>query len=450
MRFFASCLLSAAFFVGFTPLYARASDAGAALISQQIEVPSHLPTKPGAIDTPTIRDMSHEEDGFVFIDDKTLEALRPETWNHEDVASAEPLSHAHSISDQEGNEKNALNEDTPTSFKDIIALEGGDEGQTPDDNLPSYAEAIALEEDDLGPLSIIDQKPEEAIHDAVDLCDMSYKKGRDWKRLLKAEKKKGHKIYTFGTSYERRSGFVRARKDGSFDVIFRGTKTGADMLIDAHATWAIDDETGHRVHNGFLNHTKAVLPEVIRILSKHALKNGITSTSRMKVNLVGHSLGGATAQLAIPYIDQLFDLGDVTTFGAPMTYDAQSAQHINKAFSHKIDNFYQNYDPVPYAGAVNPLRGVRPELFLLPEAEPVGQLFPLPTWEAVHKVKGYRTSLEALDKIDGYTYAPQPKKGIAQRVWTGIKRAPVYVEHHAHKALAYSKNAVLSALGYRH
>ncbi len=409
MRFFASCLLSAAFFVGFTPLYARDSAASTVLISQEIEVPSHLPTKPGSIDTLSTRNTLCEKDGFVFIDRKTLE--------------------------------------------DVITLEDGGEGRAPDDNLPSYEEAMGLEEDDCGPMSIIDQKPEEATRDAVDLCDMSYKKGRDWKRLLKAEKKKGHKIYPFGTSYERRSGFVRARADGSFDVVFRGTKTGADLLIDAHATWAVDDETGHRVHNGFLNHTKTVLPEVIRILAKHALKNGITSTSRMKVNLVGHSLGGATAQLAIPYIDQLFDLGDVTTFGAPMAYDAGSAQQINEAFFHKIDNFYQDYDPVAYVGGVNPLRALRPELFLLPEAEPVGQTFSLPTLEAVHKVKGYRTSLEALDKIDGYTYAPQPKKGIAQRVWKGIKRAPVYVEHHAHKALAYTKNAVLNtafrAMGYR-
>ena len=173
----------------------------------------------------------------------------------------------------------------------------------------------------------------------------------------------------------------------------------------------------------------------------------------MKVNLVGHSLGGATAQLAIPYINQLFDLGDVTTFGAPMAYDATSAQQINEAFAHKIDNFYQDYDPVPYAGAVNPLRGLRPELFLLPEAEPVGQIFPLPTLEAVHKVKGYRASLKALDKDNRYTYAPQPQNGVLGRTWKAIKRAPVYVEHHAHKALAYTKNAVLNtafkAMGYR-
>ena len=266
MRFFASCLLSAAFFVGFTPLYARDSAASTALISQEIEVSSHLPTKLGSIDTPTIADTSHEEDGFVFIDHKTREALGSKTWDHEDVTSAEPLSHTHPIRVHEIDKKNAIDEDTPLSYQDIITLAGGDEGRAPDHNLPSYAEATALEEDDLGPMSIINQKPEEAILDAVDLCDMSYKKGRDWKRLLKAEKKKGHKIYTFGTSYERRSGFVRARKDGSFDVVFRGTKTGADILIDAHATWAVDDETGYRVHNGFLNHTKTVLPEVIRIL----------------------------------------------------------------------------------------------------------------------------------------------------------------------------------------
>lgn len=118
-------------------------------------------------------------------------------------------------------------------------------------------------------------------------------------------------------------GFV-ASDDEKVVIAFRGSFTSANTIDEFEKTvtnwlrnlriWQ-DDSTGHRIHQGFLEESTMLLPEV----REAALDHG---AGRKPLYLTGHSAGGALATLAAR---QLRDIGvpveAAYVFGSPRVGD---------------------------------------------------------------------------------------------------------------------------------
>jgi hypothetical protein len=105
-------------------------------------------------------------------------------------------------------------------------------------------------------------------------------------------------------------------------IAVRGTSNIENAMIDISLKLVLDQKTGIRLHDGFSFVAKQVYAEL-----KPMLK------SDYKINVTGHSLGGAVALILAMYLDaDQFDIEQVTTFGQPKVTNiagANKIQHIN-------------------------------------------------------------------------------------------------------------------------
>lgn len=105
-------------------------------------------------------------------------------------------------------------------------------------------------------------------------------------------------------------------------IAVRGTTNIENAMIDISLKLVLDQKTGIRLHDGFSFAAKQVYAEL-----KPMLK------ADYKINLTGHSLGGAVALILAIYLDaNQFNVEQVTTFGQPKVTNISGAnkiQHIN-------------------------------------------------------------------------------------------------------------------------
>ena len=105
-------------------------------------------------------------------------------------------------------------------------------------------------------------------------------------------------------------------------IAVRGTSNIENAMIDISLKLVLDQKTGMRLHDGFSFVAKQVYAEV-----KSMLK------ADYKINVTGHSLGGAVALILAIYLDaDQFNVEQATTFGQPKVTNiagANKIRHIN-------------------------------------------------------------------------------------------------------------------------
>jgi len=289
------------------------------------------------------------------------------------------------------------------------------------------------------------------MQEKVTLCQMAYKdlNSDDWQNFVSKESEKGHKVHVFGTSYEAKSGYVLEKQDGQVSIVFKGTNSVDNAITDANFFWKKDLALGITAHRGFINHVRALSPQLTNILEEITQR----TPTKLQLSIYGHSLGAATAHIAawdlfnraeitdtvssgevsgaiakkakvadtggvneevsgalvngggdieesLQEISPQFTLKEVTAFGAPHAFDAESADTYD-ACDIPTTNVYQQNDPIAYMGGLSPLSAaslaVSPNP-LLPFAfsggKAVGDQVELSASPNAHRLSGYADSIE--------------------------------------------------------
>jgi triacylglycerol lipase len=125
-------------------------------------------------------------------------------------------------------------------------------------------------------------------------------------------------------------------------ISVRGTSNIENAMVDISLKLMVDKNTGVHLHEGFSFAAKQVYAELKPLLN-----------SDYKINVTGHSLGGAVALILAMYLDSYqFDIEQVITFGQPKVTNISGAnkiQHIN--FIRVVTPF----DLVPLVPLFDPL-----------------------------------------------------------------------------------------------
>jgi hypothetical protein len=105
-------------------------------------------------------------------------------------------------------------------------------------------------------------------------------------------------------------------------ISIRGTANTKNAMVDIYLKLVLDQKTGLRLHHGFSLAAKKIYAKLKPLLK-----------ADYKINVTGHSLGGAVALILAIYLDaDQFDIEQVTTFGQPKATNISGAgkiQHIN-------------------------------------------------------------------------------------------------------------------------
>ncbi len=125
-------------------------------------------------------------------------------------------------------------------------------------------------------------------------------------------------------------------------IAARGTENFEDVLLDAESVSRPDRHAGVRLHRGFEKYADAAYARVYPLLRQG-----------YRVNLTGHSLGGAAAAIIMMYLHaDGVQLGEVVTFGQPKVTDAYGvARYAGAPITRVVDC----RDPIP----LTPPRGIR-------------------------------------------------------------------------------------------
>lgn len=158
-------------------------------------------------------------------------------------------------------------------------------------------------------------------------------------RLLKAE-------YNFGICARGGDGVYKQ----DLFIIFRGTDKALDWLTDARGTWTTS-AVGNKVHRGFSDTFNCLVDDI---------KSFLDGKTFRQVHCIGHSLGGAVANLTALWIKDNGYCNNVVlyTFGSPRVGLIDFASRVtNKVGAENIHRVYHDNDfvsmvgPYPYCHA---------------------------------------------------------------------------------------------------
>jgi hypothetical protein len=172
--------------------------------------------------------------------------------------------------------------------------------------------------------------------------------------------REGYEIIPFGNSFEEDAGHVFI-KGKEITIAYHGTrfKHGLwglnDVITDLNASFTTSEllPEGGRIHRGFYTSFTDSWPNLYGILKSHAEKQG-SEIKDFKINLTGHSMGGAVAKIAALCLNKTEGAKDihVATFGDPRVFDLTASEIYNDALQETTIRVTQHrQDPVP---AVSP------------------------------------------------------------------------------------------------
>jgi len=127
-------------------------------------------------------------------------------------------------------------------------------------------------------------------------------------------------------------------------VAFRGTTVASlrDWLTNVRFRFTSYPGYG-RVHRGFMWSTMNVVEDIDRLLGSHHVIH-----DHKRLHLVGHSMGGAIAHLAVPIVtDMGIEVETLATFGCPRPGDAEFAGSID-GIPKNVHRWVNNTDIVPH------------------------------------------------------------------------------------------------------
>ncbi|WP_241654132.1 lipase family protein [Wolbachia endosymbiont of Laodelphax striatellus] len=154
---------------------------------------------------------------------------------------------------------------------------------------------------------------------------------------------------TGSNSYNRDAGYIFI-KDKEVTIAYHGTRDLNDVKEDLRASLAklsfLPED--HRVHSGFYSLFKRSWPSVHKILKGHANDKGL-AIKDLKINVTGHSMGGALASIAALCLNKTEDAEDVhvATFGSPRVFYNCAADVYDKCLGNKTIRVACQSDPVP-------------------------------------------------------------------------------------------------------
>ncbi len=146
--------------------------------------------------------------------------------------------------------------------------------------------------------------------------------------------------------------YIFKKKDSNEATFaFRGTVTSKNVKSDINIkktalSFQSKDGKGTdlpgKTHRGFKEAYDSMRDEIHYLLENTPLKD-------CKINITGHSLGGALANLcALDLHQSKYGIEKVVTFGAPRVFDEEGAkQYYNSELSDKTLRVVQEGDPVP-------------------------------------------------------------------------------------------------------
>ncbi|MFP3016053.1 MAG: hypothetical protein ACEY3H_00415 [Wolbachia sp.] len=159
---------------------------------------------------------------------------------------------------------------------------------------------------------------------------------------------------TGSNSYNRDAGYVFIKKEREkkeeITISYHGTRDLNDVKEDLRASLAklsfLPED--HRVHSGFYSLFRCSWPSVHKILQGHANDQGL-EIKDLKINVTGHSMGGALANIAALCLNKTEDAKDVhvATFGSPRVFYNSAAEVYNECLGSKTIRVACQSDPVP-------------------------------------------------------------------------------------------------------
>ncbi|WP_395463067.1 lipase family protein [Wolbachia endosymbiont of Cantharis cryptica] len=233
-------------------------------------------------------------------------------------------------------------------------------------------------------------KTDELIEDEEDFVILENEKMYKTRAELISE---GYETIPFGNSFEEDAGHVFI-KDKEITIAYHGTRGLNDAITDVNALFTTSEllPEGGRIHRGFYNSFTDSWPNLYGILKSYAEKQE-SEIKDFKINLTGHSMGGAVAKIAALCLNKTESAKDVhvATFGDPRVFDLTASEIYNNVLQEKTIRVTQHrQDPVP---AVSP--------GFLGYAHVGAQLrVSAPEEYTVHKIDGYHEAIYKTDESD--------------------------------------------------
>jgi hypothetical protein len=273
---------------------------------------------------------SVEDDKSEILGDKDVSAPVDETVNNEEVPTSDPL------------------EESDVDEFEII------EDINPPDSREKSIPASSYEINKS--IAEIAGFNKEKLLEMCTFSKMTY--GNDDEKLSKAgyktrvelSKKEGYYITSFLYPDGREAGFVFI-KGKEVTIAYRGTQGSPDMLADANTFFTVHAflPEGGRVHKGFYNAFESSFAGLESILKSQAKAQNL-EIKDLKINLTGHSMGGALAKVAALCLKKTEGAQDihVATFGDPRVFDLTASERYNEVLGENTIRVTQHrQDPVP-------------------------------------------------------------------------------------------------------
>ncbi|WP_250295246.1 lipase family protein [Wolbachia endosymbiont of Oedothorax gibbosus] len=203
----------------------------------------------------------------------------------------------------------------------------------------------------------------------------------------------GYNIIPFYYNNPKCAGFVFA-KDKEITIAYHGTQDRHDVITDLNAVFTTSKflPEGGRMHSGFYNTFTGSWRSLYKVLKTHAEKQG-SEIKDFKINLTGHSMGGAVAKIAALCLNKTEGAEDihVATFGDPRVFDLTASELYNDVLQEKTIRVTQHrQDPVP---------AVSPGVFGY--AHVGAQLrVSVPEEYTAHKIDGYYQAINSIEEKD--------------------------------------------------
>lgn len=285
-----------------------------------------------------------EDTGFEIIDFPHLGSADKNGYDIVDVSSL-PVA-----------EKTVNNEDVPTlgpvEESDIDKFEIIEDTNPPDQKERSIPASNYKINESVAEIAGFNK---EKLLEMCTFSKMTY--GNDDEKLSKAGYKtqrefreEGYTITPFLDSKGREAGLVFTRGK-EVTIAYRGTQGYDDIITDINASFTVPSFLleGGRVHRGFYNASESSFADLEYVLESHAKAQKL-EIKDLKINLTGHSMGGALAKLAALCLKKTKGAQDihVATFGDPRVFDLTASEIYNEVLGENTIRVTQHrQDAVP-------------------------------------------------------------------------------------------------------